>query len=115
MEFFARPTVKRIYLDGDKVYWVDLKTALSFGERERMAAEMMQVETGGGASPQVQLKAGEIGIALLAAHITDWNLTDHEGQPVKVNKVTISQLTGEVGNLLREEIGKLQEVASNPK
>src|SRR5262249_45027294 len=89
---FVRPETVTIPIsDGDTL---TVRKQLSYGERRAMFARWYDL----GATP-VRVNTLQTGIALVAAYLVDWTLSDEEGQKVPIRGLSIDELVTVIDQL----------------
>jgi len=111
---FVTPATVRLELsDGD---WVEIKDALSYGEQQRLNAEMMASSVTDGQMAMV-LRWDSYNLERLRIWLVDWSLEDATGKRVPISRDSIAALDNdtaeEIGAALEAHI-KAQEATKNP-
>lgn len=102
--YFVQPDTRRLELSDGA--WIEVKTELSFGEQQRLAGRIMRSKDG-----NIGTAWEEYRIQGMVAWITDWSLTDMEGQIVGVSRAAIENLrqpiADEIDEVLQEHIAEV--------
>jgi len=85
----AKPV--RIEADDDSGEWIEIKAALSRGDRDKLSDAMMAIEFKGG-DAQSTLKTLSRETLLLELAITGWSLLGEDGQPWAYKPARVAEL-----------------------
>lgn len=98
--------VKRIVIDPDRDYWVDLKKHISHGDREAAERSLVAMSVVDGKT-SVQPDITQYRQLLLTASIAAWNLDEDDGTVWGVSFNNVKRLPGEVFDRLWQEVDSM--------
>lgn len=91
--FIDRETVRLELSDGD---WIEVKTALNYGESKRVLGAGLNLDIGGGGiASDLNLEAYKI--QRIATWVTAWSLRNDAGAPERLTPENIARLSPETG------------------
>lgn len=95
--------VKRVVIDSERNYWVDLKKHISHGDREGAERSLVQMSVENGKT-NISPDVTQYRQLLLTASISAWNLDEEDGTVWTVNLDNVQRLPGEVFDRLWLEV-----------
>ena len=112
--FVDQVEVDRLVLQDNQ--WVEIRRKLTIGDRDRLAAMLVELEMPVAANREERRKLRQqtatamrlrpSTVALLLVSITDWSFADGNGAKRPITKETLDRMTTEFADFLMEEIDR---------
>jgi len=96
------PSSRRLPLTED--YWIEVKDRLNVGERNEARAIAINVTPNGVLVPDLKVA----GLAEIAAHLVDWNITDPGHKVIDIDGVTLSDRLAALGRLDQDTMDEIE-------
>lgn len=90
--FASADTVRLELTEGD---WIEVKSEISYGERQTLIAAGVQASAGADGKSSVVMDFAAINVRDMATWIVDWSFCDAKGKPVAVSVAAIEALNEE--------------------
>jgi hypothetical protein len=99
---FVKPGTVRLDLEGDlDGYWIEIKKALTFRERETLNGAVltsMPVGGTGSAGSQYGIDVARYNLLRLQTYLVDWNFEDDKGKQLDCRRQNIENLDPDVAD-----------------
>lgn len=102
---FVVPGTARLDLEGDlEGYWVEVKSRLTFREREVLNGAVLTSMPVGAGGNQYGVDVAKYNLLRLQTYLVDWNFTDAKGKQLDLRRQNIENLDPDVADAVTEKL-----------